>query len=54
MGHARGERTITLQQVSARVIAMEAGVNPDAGSIAIPEKGDAGVAPSGGAAREPT
>ena len=54
VGHARGERTITLQQVSARVIAMEAGVNPDAGSIAIPEKGDAGVAPSGGAAREPT
>ncbi|HEY2802859.1 MAG TPA: NAD(P)/FAD-dependent oxidoreductase [Actinomycetota bacterium] len=29
VGHARGERTITLQQVSARVITMESGIAPE-------------------------
>jgi NADH dehydrogenase len=29
VGHARGERTITLQQVSARVITMESGLVPE-------------------------
>jgi NADH dehydrogenase len=30
VGHARGERTITLQQVSARVITMDSGLVPEA------------------------
>jgi NADH dehydrogenase len=54
VGRARGERTITLQQVSARVIAMEAGLTPGEPAIAIPDKGDTGVSPSAGSTREPT
>ena len=50
VGHTRGERTITLQQVSARVIALDAGLAPNEAALRLPDAGTTEVAPKPGGA----